>query len=323
VRATWEEILDTAEVEVFLVLAEELHFGHTAERLHLPQPRVSRLIARLERRAGGMLFDRTNRRVRLTPLGEQLRGQLGPVYAQLTAALESTRAASRGLTGQLRLGFIQTTPNEPLTKLAQAFESRHPECRVTLHEHLITGDDWDLWRPLREGSSDALLYWNGTNEPDLSTGPVIIRLNRVLLVAAGHRLAGRESVSVEDLACERVVQVSPSANQDLMDALIPPVSPSGRPIPRTEPVRSFREILYLVGRGRIVHPTYVGVLPARHPDIAAIPIRDLPPLPMGLIWCTAHESARIRAMVAISASIAAPTRAPGRGSREPPGLVRA
>jgi Bacterial regulatory helix-turn-helix protein, lysR family len=48
VRATWEEILDTAEVEVFLVLAEELHFGHTAERLHLPQPRVSRLIARLD-----------------------------------------------------------------------------------------------------------------------------------------------------------------------------------------------------------------------------------------------------------------------------------
>jgi DNA-binding transcriptional LysR family regulator len=62
--------MDTAEVEVFLVLAEELHFGRTADRLHLPQPRVSRLVASLERRVGGTLFEQTSRRVRLTPLGE-------------------------------------------------------------------------------------------------------------------------------------------------------------------------------------------------------------------------------------------------------------
>ena len=77
--------MDTAEIEVFLVLAEELHFGRTAERLRLPQPRVSRLVAALERRAGGALFERTSRRVRLTPLGQQLASQLRPAYAQLTA----------------------------------------------------------------------------------------------------------------------------------------------------------------------------------------------------------------------------------------------
>ena len=45
--------MDTNEIDVFLVLADELHFGRTAERLRLPQPQVSRLVARLERRAGG------------------------------------------------------------------------------------------------------------------------------------------------------------------------------------------------------------------------------------------------------------------------------
>ena len=64
--------MDTAEIEVFLVLAEELHFGRTAELLHMPQPRVSRLVSALERRIGGALFERTSRRVRLTPLGQQL-----------------------------------------------------------------------------------------------------------------------------------------------------------------------------------------------------------------------------------------------------------
>ena len=100
--------MDTAEIEVFLVLAEELHFGHTAERLRLPQPRVSRLIARLERRAGGALFDRTNRRVRLTPLGEQFRRDVEPAYAQLNAAIDGARVTSRGVTGQLRVGFTVT-----------------------------------------------------------------------------------------------------------------------------------------------------------------------------------------------------------------------
>ncbi|MGH3304589.1 MAG: LysR family transcriptional regulator [Streptosporangiaceae bacterium] len=298
--------MDTAEVEVFLVLAEELHFGRTGERLRLPQPRVSRLIARLDRRAGGALFDRTNRLVRLTPLGEQLRAQLGPAYAQLTAALDSARAASRGVTGQLRVGFTTTTPSEPLTRLVQTFEMSHPECQVTLHEHSITGDDWDMGRPLRAGESDALVYWNGTEEPDLTAGPVIAWLDRVLLVARGHRLASRETVSVEELATERLMERPPTAPQDLMDMLIPPVTPSGRPIRRTEPVQSFHELVSLVARGRIVHPTGAGVLPARRTDIVQIPISDLPSLPMGLIWCTAHENARIRALAATAASIAPP-----------------
>ena len=307
--------MDTAEVEVFLVLAEELHFGRTAERLRLPQSRVSRLIARLERRAGGMLFDRTSRRVRLTPLGEQLHDQLAPAYVQLITALDTARATSKGLTGQLRIGFTTTTPSEPLTSLIQAFESRHPDCEVTLHEHSITGDDWDVWRWLREGKSDALLYWSGTSEPDLTAGPVLTWLDRVLLVAPWHRLADRESVSVEELACERTMQRPPSAPQELIDALIPPVTPSGRPIPRTEPVLSFHEVMSLVARGRIVHPTGVGILPARRTDIVAVPIRDLPPLPMGLTWCTAHENARIRALAAVAASIAAPAPSPGAQAR--------
>jgi hypothetical protein len=61
--------------------------------------------------------------------------------------------------------------------------------------------------------------------------------------------------------------------------LIPPLTPSGRPIQRTEPVRSLHEIMSLAVRDRIVHLTGVGVPPARRDDIVQIPIRDLPPIP--------------------------------------------
>jgi DNA-binding transcriptional LysR family regulator len=63
--------MDTADIEIFLTLAEELHFGRTAERMYVGQPRVSRVIAELENQAGGKLFERTTRKVRLTPLGTQ------------------------------------------------------------------------------------------------------------------------------------------------------------------------------------------------------------------------------------------------------------
>jgi hypothetical protein len=66
------------------------------------------------------------------------------------------------------------------------------------------------------------------------------------------------------------------------------------------------ELASLVARGRIVHPTAAGIVPARRTDIAQIPITDMPPVPMGLTWCTAHENARTRALAAVAASMAAP-----------------
>jgi len=82
-----------AQVEAFLALAEELHFGRAADKLRVSQPRISRLIAALEREVGGKLFERTSRRVALTPLGEQFHALLLPGYAQLQTAL--ARAATR------------------------------------------------------------------------------------------------------------------------------------------------------------------------------------------------------------------------------------
>jgi DNA-binding transcriptional LysR family regulator len=64
--------MDLTTVDAFLVLASELHFGRTAERLGLSQPRISRMIRSLEREIGGALFERTSRKVRLTPLGARL-----------------------------------------------------------------------------------------------------------------------------------------------------------------------------------------------------------------------------------------------------------
>jgi DNA-binding transcriptional LysR family regulator len=120
--------MDTAEIEVFLVLAEELHFGRTAERLRMPQPRVSRLVAALEHQVGGALFERTSRRVRLTPLGEQLAARLRPTYAELTGILDQARAAARDTAGTIQIGFSPTSNTEVLTRLVSC--AAHDNARI-------------------------------------------------------------------------------------------------------------------------------------------------------------------------------------------------
>ena len=284
--------MDSAEFEVFLVLAEELHFGRTAERLGMPQPRVSRLVSALERRVGGALFERTSRRVRLTPLGERFRGQVQPAYAQLTAALQDARAAAIQTDGVLRIGFSPTSNMAALTRLTETFEARYPGC----HAVLDGVSNLDPYSALRRGDLDVLVNWLAVEEPDLTVGPVLEYRDRVLAVASADPLAARSSVSVEDLADRDVALMTPPFPPALYDAIIPPCTPSGRAIRRTQPVRSIHELVALVARGRIVHPTAAGIPMFSRDDIALVPIPDLPPLPLGLIWCTAHDNARIQAL---------------------------
>ena len=296
--------MEITQIQTFLVLADELHFGRTSERLCVSQSMISRRIAALESQVGGLLVERTSRTVRLTPLGERLAAGWRPAYQQLIDAFADARAAATGTSGVLNLGFAPILSTEPVTEMADEFERRHPDCRVVLHEHVTAGEGRDVWKRLRDGQSDALYYFNDVSEPGLQAGPVIGYKDRVLLVGKRHRLAGRTSVTAEELAGEQVVDRPPSLPASIMDQLAPPVTPSGQPIPRVGPApASYMTTLTLVARGQGVHPTVAGMAMARRDGILSIPLEGLPPVPVGLIWSKAHENARIRALAQVAISI--------------------
>jgi DNA-binding transcriptional LysR family regulator len=283
--------VDTADIEIFLTLAEELHFGRTAARLHLAQPRVTRVITALEGQAGGRLFERTSRKVRLTPLGARLRDRLQPAYTQLVAAFDDARHAANDKAGELRIGFTLTTQGEALTRLASAFEADCRGCRAVPSEV-------DLVRPyeaLRTGEVDVLFNWLALDEPDLTVGPAIEYRERVLAVGRTHPLAERGIVDAEELADYPNTGFIQSLPLALVDAIMPPRTPSGRPVRRTHS-RGIYEMQDEIARGHSVHPTLANVVLFRRGDIVLIPIEGLPPLPLGLIWCSGHENARIRAL---------------------------
>jgi DNA-binding transcriptional LysR family regulator len=297
------------QVKAFLVLAEELHFGQTAERLYLSQPRVSRLVSSLEGELGGTLFERSSRRVRLTPLGVELDRRLRPVHEQLLSVIEDVSAAARGTNGLLRLGVTTTTGGPALSRLLEQFDLRHPDCEVRIDEV----DIFDPYAALRHNDLDVLVNWLAVDEQDLTVGPAIDRRRRVLAVAPDHRLAARTSVSIDDLADETVIEAPPAFPKALYDALIPATA-SGRPIRRVQYPGTFHEYLTLVARGFIVHPTVESVPLFGRDDIVLVPFRDLPPMALGLIWCSAHENGRIRALADDARSLGHVTQRPNRAA---------
>jgi DNA-binding transcriptional LysR family regulator len=296
--------LDIAQIEAFLVLSEELHFGRSAERLHVTQPRVSRLVASLERDIGGALFERTSRRVALTPLGVQLRDGLVPVYEQLIAAMATARRAARSPAGLLRLGFAATTAVPAVDQLVMAFEQAQPDCTLSLQEVPL----FDSMGPLRLDEIDVMVCWLVLDDPTLTLGPKIAEYPRVLAVADDHPLAGEESVSVEVLADYPVPTWDFRGSADrIREAMVPSQTPSGRPVrEHPTPVRTVGEVASLIARGQVVLPTPTSMQHRfGHDRIVLVPIRDLPPVPLGLVWCTSHENERIRALARVARSLTA------------------
>jgi DNA-binding transcriptional LysR family regulator len=293
--------LEFDQVRAFLLLSEELHFGRTADRLYRSQSRISRLIASLETEVGAVLFERTSRQVRLTPLGTELAARLRPAYDEMLAALHDVATSARSVAGCLRIGATQMTDDSPsLDRLVRAFVRRYPECEA----RIVEVDVWEPYAPLRSGEIDVLCNWLAVDEPDLHIGPIIEERERFLAVGARHRLAQRASVSVEDLADERVQRAPARYPSALLNALLPSNTPSGRPIPIGDrEVDSAAEVLMQVAHGEIVGPTVsTGRYKARR-DIVLVPITDMPPIPLGLIWCTARQNARIRALAEIAPTI--------------------
>jgi DNA-binding transcriptional LysR family regulator len=288
----WPEI-DLRQDRAFLVLAEELHFGRAAARLGVTHARVSQTIRTLEARVGATLFERTTRRVTLTRLGAELEGRLRPAHTELAAALERAATSVSGTAGTLRVGVTTVTDTLAVHELVDAIAIQHPDCRLTLVDIGI----WDPYGPLRRGEIDVLCNWQVVDESDLTCGPTIAEHPRVLMVGAGHRLATKTAVTVEDLAGETVNGVPPSYPSALEDALHPPRTPSGLPIHRSPPIDSPAQVFNMVAHGELVSPAQARIRPwSARPGIVEIPFADLPPLPLGLIWCTAHENERIRTL---------------------------
>lgn len=285
-------MLERHEVDAFLALAEELHFGRTAERLHLSTTRVSQTISKLERRIGVPLFHRTSRRVALTAVGRQLEEEIRPAWNQITAAVERAVDNGRGLTGTLRVAFVGAAGGQLMAGVAELFRGREPGCQVLLHEAQLS----EVFPWIRDQVVDLALAPQPVHEPGLVSGPVLLREARMLAVPVGHPFARRESVSLQDLARVRLLRLPESVPDSLQDHYAPSLTPAGHPIEHGPATKTFNEALTLIGAGQGAF--IVGAHFQRYyarPDVTYIPFDDASPLEWSMHWPADAATARVRA----------------------------
>jgi DNA-binding transcriptional LysR family regulator len=285
-------MLERHELEAFLTLAEELHFGRTAERLRVSTTRVSQIIRKVERRVGVPLFNRTSRRVQLTAVGRQLYEDLRPAWAQIATGFQRAIDAGRGVTGTLRVGFLGAAGGQLMLQATELFHDRHPDCDVQIREAQI-GEilPWVL-----DGVIDLALTGCPADAPDLSAGAVLVSEARMLAVPAQHPFAQRETVSVEDLAQIPLVQLPTTSPTAFRASRTPDTTPGGLPLEAGPAATTFQEMLTLIGSGQGAFP--VGAHVRRYyprPDVAYVFFSDAPPVEWGLVWRADSPTARVLA----------------------------
>ena len=184
-----EPVIDMRAWRQFAAVAQELHFGRAAQRLHITQPPLTQGIATLERNLGLRLFDRTQRSVQLTAAGAALLPEVLDLLARAQALPGRAQAAAAGELGRLRLAFVSTVGFGLLPQWVRAFRAQWPGVQLELIE--ATGDvQLDA---LERGDIDAglLLHSPGQVPPGLAhlcvaREPLVLALPEHHALAAVH-----------------------------------------------------------------------------------------------------------------------------------------
>ncbi|WP_395297982.1 LysR family transcriptional regulator [Kitasatospora hibisci] len=251
--------LELRLVRYFTVVAAHRHFGRAAADLHVAQPALSRQIQRLERHLGARLLDRTPQGTRLSPAGERF---LPRAQALLQAARQAELAVrERGEIERIAIGYVEDLR---ITAAAGELRRRHPDAEITTR-HLSCRDVGAL----SDKRIDALIARAPlplAADDFLTT--VLYEEPRMLVVPSGHPLAGRPSVTADELAGEEAApclfETADWTSYRILGADVPPVE-------------SYEDKLELVASGRAIAVLPVGDRRSSlRPDLVTVPIEGAP-----------------------------------------------
>ncbi|MFC8527534.1 LysR family transcriptional regulator [Nocardia sp. NPDC057227] len=184
----------------FITLAELEHVGATADRLHVAQPTLSRMLARLERRLGVRLFDRTGKRLRLNEFGRAYYEHARRARIELDAGARAVADLADPAEGTVRLAFLHSFGSWLVPQLVGDFRRQAGRVAVSLHQDAAG----TITRMVLDGDADLAVVSPRPAEPGLGWSG-LLRQPLVLAVPAGHRLAGKRQTKLADLAGEEVI----------------------------------------------------------------------------------------------------------------------
>ncbi|MER5753790.1 LysR family transcriptional regulator [Streptomyces sp. NPDC002088] len=277
--------MELRTLRYFVAVAEELHFGRAAARLHMSQPPLSRAIKRLETEVGVTLLDRSSAGVSLTPAGTVLLDEARALLDQVDRARVRVAAVAGAVT--LTVGFLGDTTDPGATRLARAYHHRHPHVEVRIRETDLT----DPTCGLHAGLVDIAL----TRGPFDETGLTVheLRVDPVgALLRADDPLARSNSLKLADLADRRWFRF-PEGTDPLWQSYWSGGEPREGPV-----VRAVQECVQAVLWNGTVGMTLVGHVPGE--GLAVVPLIDMPPSRVVAAWHKGDPNPLIRSFVRIA-----------------------
>ncbi|WP_036725976.1 LysR family transcriptional regulator [Patulibacter minatonensis] len=286
--------LDPRLLRTFLAVAETLHFGRAADRLHLAQGSVSGHVRRLEDVLGVELLARTSRSVALTAAGAVLQEHARRLEQATLAAVRETRRADRGQSGSLSVGIAAAIPLELVSPAIAAFREARPDVALELREAPWT----DPSGGLADGGVDVAFLRPPVAAAGVALETLVVE-DRMAILPADHRLAEREVLSITEFVDE------PWAGSDtdpVWRAFWTAEAERGAPARYAATISSFDGLFDAVR-----HAGAVGLVPASAParmsgatGVAFVPVRDVAPTTIDVGWHPASEDPRVRAFVALA-----------------------
>jgi DNA-binding transcriptional LysR family regulator len=263
----------------FVAVAEELHFGRAATRLHISQPSLSVQIRKLEHSLGARLFERTSRHVELTAVGAVLLDEAHRLLVGADRLVEVTREASRGVRGTLVVGFQGNAAAELTPKILTAFQTRHPRVQVEMRSH----DFADPYVGLANGSVDVAFVRPPVLVQDWLSIETLFVEPRLLVTSSESPLAARRQVTLEEVINEAFVgRRAPEYWRDFWLAVD---SRGSHPVKLGADVGSVDECFEAILSGRGVAFTQASTQRFYdRPGLTFIPVEGLPPSPLAIAW---------------------------------------
>lgn len=274
--------MELRRLRYFVAVAEESSFNRAAKKLHIAQPPLSNQIKRLEKELGVLLFERTNRGVRMTEAGELLLEEARRILLQVDQTASVVRRVGHGEVGRLTLGFVPSASNEVLPPILYEFGERYPEVELFLRE--MRPDQ--VVQRLRDRQIDAGFLFLPLEDSSLNV-ECVSREPLVLALPQAHPLAAEPSVELQALAGEPFVL---PARYGRMPGLYGQVTEACRqagfvPEAVQKDVWLMQTIVALVAGGRGVALVPASLRNLHRRGVVYKPVRGLSPtVELGVIW---------------------------------------
>jgi DNA-binding transcriptional LysR family regulator len=292
--------MEFRHLRYFLVLAEELHFGRAARRLSISQPPLSLNIQQLEASVGAKLLTRNSKSVQLTAAGQAFVPAARALLEQAAQAAGHARDVGQGMAGSLAIGFSGTMLYSGLPRILERFQAEHPLLRLTLRE-LSSSEQ------LIELAHDRLDlgFVHTTRVPPELSQVLVSSQAFVGCLPAGHALARKRSISLQQLQGEPFAVVSRAVSPDYHDRILAICTEAGfYPEIRYE-LRHWLSVVSLVSQGMGVALVPAALKQSAMAGAAFVPLDvSTTPYETHCLWKTARDHQALAAFVKAVRAIA-------------------